>query len=70
MKRPTKRLPYRTVIHKCIVTMPIDDGALVEPEAFIREGTEEMLSHFTDSDEKVLFAKATLEIVTKLPDLQ
>ncbi|MCU0954130.1 MAG: hypothetical protein MUC37_05845 [Hyphomicrobium sp.] len=52
------------------MTMPIDDGALVEPEAFIREGTEEMLSHFTDSDEKVLFAKATLEIVTKLPDLQ
>jgi hypothetical protein len=68
MKKPEKRLPYRTAIHKCIVTMPIDDGALVEPEAFIREGTEYMLSLFEESGEKVLFAKAVLEIVTKVPD--
>lgn len=67
MKKSAKPLPYRTAIHKCIVTMPIDDGALVEPEVFIRQYTEEMLSHFANSDEEVLFAKAILEIVTKLP---
>lgn len=67
MKKPAKRLPYRTAIRRCIVSMPIDDGTLVEPEAFIRDGTEDMLTHFADADEEVLFAKATLEIVVKLP---
>lgn len=67
MKKAVKRLPYRTAIRRCIVSMPIDDGVLVAPEAFIREGTEDMLMHFADSDEEALFAKATLEIVVKLP---
>ena len=67
MKKAVKRLPYRTAIRQCIVTMPVVDGALVEPETFIQEYTEEMLSHFKNSDEEVLFAKAILEIVTKLP---
>lgn len=67
MQKEAKRLPYRTAIRRCIVAMPVDDGALVAPEAFILEGTEDLLSQLAESDEKVLFAKATLEIVTKLP---
>ncbi len=67
MKKVPKRSPYRTALHKCFVTMPIEDGALVEPELFIREYTEEMLSHFEDADEEVIFARAVLEITTKLP---
>lgn len=58
MKKPEKRLPYRTTIHKCVVTMPIDDGALVEPDAFIREGTEYMLSLPPAADQGLSLAHA------------
>lgn len=64
-----KRSPYKVAQHKCFVTMPIRNGALHKPEEFIREYTEEMLSHFEDSKAEVLYARAILEITTKVPDL-
>ena len=66
--KPLKRLPYKTGHHKCFVTMPIRDGVLHKPEAFIREYTQEMLSHFNTASEEVIFARAVLEITTKLPE--
>ncbi|MEQ1672667.1 MAG: hypothetical protein ABL893_17585 [Hyphomicrobium sp.] len=67
MKKPAKPLPYKSVLYNCFVTMPIQDGALHEPQKFIRKYTEEMLSHFEHSGEEVVYARAVLEITTKLP---
>ena len=66
MKKLPKPLPYKSALHKCFVTMPIQDGALHEPQKFIRKYTEEMLSHFERSGEEVVFARAVLEITTKV----
>lgn len=67
MKKVAKRLPHKTAFHKCFVTMPIKNGALHEPQKFIRQYTEEMLLYFEHSGEEIVFARAVLEITTKLP---
>lgn len=67
MKKLAKPLPFKTALHKCFVTMPIEDGVLHDPQEFIRKYTAEMLSHFERSGEEVVFARAVLEITTKLP---
>ena len=67
MKKLPRPLPYKTTLHTCFVTRPIEGGALHHPQKFIRKYTEEMLSHFEHSGEEVVFARAVLEITTKLP---
>lgn len=66
MKKLPIPLPYKTTLHTCFVTMPIEGGALHEPQKFIRKYMKDMLSHVEQSGEEVVFARAVLEITTKM----